>query len=321
MIRGFSKLTGFYCLNCHYKCCASEYDLPLFQDEKNNICEKYSYLLPYFQRKNSLFFLKRGDGCPFLTPEGKCSLHHTSYKPLTCQTYPLIFWKVDRDNLLVWVNPCRGNSFHWVAEQEYRIKNKDIEDLIAKTSNRYNSYWGEEIDHNNPFQKIKRERIDQELEFQRKMRPRLLMNSLELTSRTFKDRNIDFLIESFFSESNHINEMHSDQILESVFEWLCWSPIGLQLSFLNSKFVFSLASLYLNLIGFTEFRKITNLSYSSRLAQNYGSLLARAVLPEFWNHLYSHSPYKQLKRLFKLISAILSGDTSQEKLNQRKLEK
>lgn len=321
MIRGFSKLIGYNCLNCHYKCCASEYDLPLFQDEKNNICEKYSYLLPYFQSKNSQFFLKRGDGCPFLTLEGKCILHHTSYKPLTCQTYPLIFYKIDQKNLLIWINPCRGNSFDWVADQKYHIKNKDIEDLIAKISNRYNNYWGEEIDYNNPFQKIKRERIDQEIEFQRQMKPQLLMNSLELTSKTFKDRNIDFLIENFNSELNNEKEVYSYQILESVFEWLCWSPIGLQLSFLNSKFIFSLASLYLYLIGFVELNKSTNLSYDSRLAQNYGSLLARSILPEFWGHFYSHSTDEKLKRLFKLISAILSGDASQEKLNQGKLEK
>ena len=320
MIRGFSKFTGYNCLNCHYKCCASEYDLPLFHDEKENICKNYSYLSSYIQIKNSQFFIKRGDACPFLMLDGKCVLHHTSYKPLICQTYPLIFWKIDQSNLLVWINPCRGNSFYWVAEQRYRIKNKDIEDLIKKINNKYDDYWGEEIDHNNPYLDIYRERIDQEIEFQRENKSHLFMSSLELTSQLYKNQNINFLIKNSDSGLLYTNDSLSNKILESVFEWLCWSPIGLKLSFINSKFIFSLASLYLNMKEFIEPKKIINLPFRSRLAQNHGSLLARSILSDFWNYLESYSTNKQLKKSFKLISAILSGNMSQEKLIKEKFE-
>lgn len=317
IIRGFSLSTGFYCLQCHLKCCATEYDLPLLPHECQNLQKHYSFSNFLIYKSSGRNWLFRGDSCPFLDSEGLCLLHITPYKPSMCQTYPLIFWKLKPDLILSWLNPCRGNGFRWVTREKNQISDIEIEDLIKKVQNNFRSYWGEQIDEGNPFTGITHKRINYELNFFESSDNTSLMH--ELTNRL----NGTPVFNKFLEISDHLIEelgrrppqKDLTNLINSVLHWLCWSPIGLQLSFTNSAFVFIIASLWSELLG-RDALSMTSLPINrERYLQQMGSFLATAILPSFWKLIHNHSQFEKLRQLSRRIHDILAGKIPQDMLS------
>jgi Fe-S-cluster containining protein len=316
VIRGFSLITGYNCLQCNFKCCATEYDLPLLSNEFQNLQKHYSFSNFLIYKSSGRNWLLRGDSCPFLDSEGLCLLHITPYKPLICQTYPLIFWKVKQDLILSWLNPCRGNGFKWITKGKNQILDIEIEVLIRKVQNNYKTYWGERIDEGNPFTGITQNRINYELNFFETSDNTNLVD--ELVNRLNKTQVFNRFLEIY---DHLIEELEKtapqkdlNNVINSVLHWLCWSPIGLRLSFTNSAIVFVIASLWAEQWG-RDALSMKNLSINrERYLQQMGSSLATAILPSFWKLVHSQSQFYKLKRLAKRIHDVLAGEIPQENL-------
>ena len=133
IIRGFSEHTSFTCENCHLKCCATEYDLPLYGSEIQILSKKFPEYKYYFQTTKDGDCILRGDSCPFLTQPGYCQLHSKSLKPIACQIYPLIFWRFNKNDFIVSIHPCRGKGFQWYTTKNTNITNSFISQLLLKT--------------------------------------------------------------------------------------------------------------------------------------------------------------------------------------------
>ncbi|MFX0150501.1 MAG: hypothetical protein ACFFAJ_06975 [Candidatus Hodarchaeota archaeon] len=316
VIRGFSLITGYNCFQCNFKCCATEYDLPLLSNEYQNLQKHYSFSNFLIYKSSGRNWLLRGDSCTFLNTEGFCLLHETPYKPVICQTYPLIFWKVKPDLILSWINPCRGNGFKWVTKGKNQISDIEIEDLIRKVQNNYISYWGEQIDKGNPFTGIAQKRINYEMNFFESSDSTNLVDELVNRLKNAPVYNkfleiYDHLIEELGKKPPQ-NELNN--VINSVLHWLCWSPIGLQLSFNNSAIVFIIASLWVELWGRDALSKKDLSINRERYLQQMGSSLATAILPSFWKLVHFHSQFSKLKRLAKSIHDVLTGEIPQDNL-------
>ena len=161
-IRGFSPLSGYSCLQCHMKCCSTEYELPLFKEEKEKIIRKLPLWANFLKSSEKEDYILRGDSCPFLNGEGLCSLHDTNDKPLICQIYPLIFYKIKPGLILTWISPCRGNGFQWVAKSENQITNSYIDEILEKSNPYFKEYIGEKIYKDNPYDSIPVTRIKEQ---------------------------------------------------------------------------------------------------------------------------------------------------------------
>ncbi|MFX0173633.1 MAG: hypothetical protein ACFE9L_17225 [Candidatus Hodarchaeota archaeon] len=316
VIRGFSLITGYNCLQCNFKCCATEYDLPLLSYECQNLQKHYSFSDFLIYKSSGHNWLLRGDSCPFLDSEGFCLLHVTPYKPLMCQTYPLIFWKVNPDLILSWLNPCRGNGFRWVAKGKNQISDTEIEELIMKIQNNYKTYWGEQIDEGNPFTGITQNRINYELNFFESSDSTHLVEELvnRLSNAPFFNKFLElygYLIEEL---GERPPQKDLNNVINSVLHWLCWSPIGLRLSFTNSAIVFIIASLWAELWGRDALSMKDFPINRERYLQQMGSSLATAILPSFWKLVHFRSQFSKLKRLAKRIHDVLAGEIPQDNL-------
>ncbi|MFX1515542.1 MAG: YkgJ family cysteine cluster protein [Promethearchaeota archaeon] len=308
IIRGFSANTGYSCQECHSKCCATDYNLPLFLQEAKALKQKYPFSEIFLYSSPKGDWLLRGDRCPFLNSKGLCLLHNTESKPLICQIYPLIFWKVKSNLFLVWINPCRGNGFRWIAKPDNRITDQEIENLILRSRHLFKNYIGEQIDHQNPYRKIPMSRFDEELTFFDKIDTSDLLSEI-------KEMNIipHSLYETIFpTKEPAIEEMSA--ILNAVISWLCWSPVGLQLSFNHSKVVFFIAASWIDTIT-SPILAQTDLSLNhDQFLQQMGSFLATAVLPTFWRHMVLKTENKRLKKLVKNVYKVLNGELNQESI-------
>jgi hypothetical protein len=234
-----------------------------------------------------------------------------------CQIYPLIFWKLKPDLILSWLNPCRGNGFRWVTREKNQISDVEIENLIKKVQNNFKNYWGEQIDKGNPFTGITHKRINCELNFFESSDSTNLMH--ELTNRLNGTPVFTKFLEIY---DNLIEELGKrppqkdlTNVINSVLHWLCWSPIGLQLSFTNSAIVFIIASLWSELWG-RDTLSMMNLPINrERYLQQMGSFLATAILPSFWKLINIHSQFDKLRQLSERIHDILAGKIPQDMLS------
>ncbi|MHA1215218.1 MAG: YkgJ family cysteine cluster protein [Candidatus Hodarchaeales archaeon] len=315
MIRGFSELSGINCLECHYKCCASEYKLPLTEREEEYITHNYFSLSLFVERHSNKRFLLRGDGCPFLMRSGLCELDQTEYKPLVCQTYPLIFWKYNYDEVLVWINPCRGNGFHWIIEKELRVSNEEIRNIFKKIKNKFSDYWGEDIDQNNPYNGIGDDRIKQEKELNlSKNEPSLLSLFAQMDFPKEYAELVSQLQENgdVFKHSYPTNDFI--QIINAVLRWLCWSPVGLNLSFKNSKLIFTVAALWVKNIVNKFYEREKEILSANRAQNNLGFFLAQSILPKFWIQLNNKTKDKNLKKFALKVEKVLKGEIPQQNL-------
>ncbi|MHA1973804.1 MAG: YkgJ family cysteine cluster protein [Candidatus Hodarchaeales archaeon] len=315
MIRGFSELSGINCLECHYKCCASEYKLPLTTKEEKYIRHKFPSYRLFLEKHEGKQFLLRGNKCPFLTNTGLCELHQTEYKPLVCQTYPLIFWKYNPNEVLVWLNPCRGDGFRWIIEKELRFSNKEIEDTIIKINDKYNVYWGEEIDHTNPYEGIRKKRLEQERELNlSEKEPSLLDQFLQIDFPKEYTTLIAQLQKTEETYQLSYQTKNFDRIINAVLKWLCWSPVGLNLSFLNSKLIFTISALWIKSEINTLHESGKEILLDDKIQNNIGFFLAQSILPDFWIHLGLRAKEKEVKKFSLKVQRILKGEISQQNL-------
>lgn len=345
MIRGFSKRTGIDCFQCQHKCCATEYELPLLPSEAQYLRLVYPVSSWFMKQTESREFLIRGDSCIFLTTQGYCTLHNTKKKPLICEIFPLIFWKISSDEYLSWIHPCgRGSGFQWVIEPDNWISDDQIDHLYQKARSHFNSSWGEQIDQKNPFDEISMERVQQEQKFFQSIDENQLSEKFVL----FGEKNLSSELLTSLISLYRENPDQRDLIEfeTAVLHWLSWSPTGLQLTFLNAKLIFLTAALWIYIVGLTQTSFVANKDQSSsRLLIEYpewaplfketkvanqrfftfprshinhhlGSLLATAILPSFWGQVASHSPDRNLQSFALAIKSVLIGQTPQQELQQ-----
>ncbi|MHA2224247.1 MAG: hypothetical protein ACXAC8_03520 [Candidatus Hodarchaeales archaeon] len=309
MIRGFSRFTGYSCSDCQFKCCASEYDLPLSPIESKTLLRNYSFSSFFIQEKDSKEFIIRGESCPFLQSKGLCLLHNTNNKPLICQTFPLIFWKISHSSILSWISPCRGNGFRWVADSENRISDHFLQRMLNKVQKNFTFYWGEQIDHNNPFSEISEERFREELQFFEKSNQNDLLSLLiELNDQKHYPNLLEPLIDRLKINSNE-REM---KLYNAVLHWLCWSPVGLKLTFKNSKLIFLIATMWIDYNMTTPPLSSYQPLKRDHFLQQIGSFLANAILPSFWKHVEKKTTSDILRKFSKQVQGILTGKLPQQ---------
>lgn len=310
MLRGFSRLTSYNCTQCHHKCCATEYDLPLFPEEASLLSRNYPFVSFFIKSSKSIHWLLRGDSCPFLTSLGLCELHNTQYKPLSCQIYPLIFWKTNLDETIAWINPCRGTGFNWVSDRTHLISDQHLDNLYDRVKNRFSSYWGEKIDINNPFERISQERIREEIDLFKHT------NELNLVQKMAE---LDYSA-NFKSLLNHLTsndplKIDLNKIINAVVQWLCWSPVGLQLTFFNAKIIIFTAAMWITLNSDSIFPNNNNSNNQKRFLQQIGSFLATAISPSFWNQVENGTQIVILRKFAVQTQKILTGTIPQQFLS------
>ena len=313
IIRGFSLLTGYSCSQCHTKCCGTEYNLPIFQHEKQRIIQKHSAWSNFVKSSQGKHWFLRGDSCPFLNGEGLCSLHDMLEKPLVCQLYPLILYKVKQDLILTWINPCRGNGFQWVSESKNRITDKYLEQIIRKISPHFNEYIGEDIDRNNPYSSISLERI----EAQKQSIPILKNESNDIDIISIAELNQYSIFHSLVKGLQNTSfQKDLNDTMQAVFYWLSWSPVGLQLSIRNSRLVFQVAGAWVELWGRELLEKSDFSIKQERISQQLGSFYANSVLPSFWKQMIEKVKDPPLKKFSKSVFLVLQGEKSQKILQE-----
>ncbi|MHA2245597.1 MAG: hypothetical protein ACXADY_11580 [Candidatus Hodarchaeales archaeon] len=307
ILRGFSRLTAYNCAHCHLKCCATEYDLPLLPHESASLYQNYPFTNFFIKSSKKLNWLLRGDSCPFLTSLGRCKLHNTQFKPVSCQIYPLIFWKINSDEILVWINPCRGTGFQWVTDKTHHISEQALNNSFEKVKNCFSWYWGEQIDKDNPFERISQERIREEINFfKQNDQFNLIPELVELNYSANFSNLLNYL--------TSIKPVQKDlkDIINAAIHWLCWSPIGLQLTFLNSKLIFLTAAKWININSDSIFTNDQNPIERKRLLQQVGSFLATAILPSFWKQVENETQMVILRKFAIQARKILSGTIPQQ---------
>lgn len=307
ILRGFSRLTAYNCAHCHLKCCATEYDLPLLPHESASLYQNYPFATFFIKTSKNTNWLLRGDSCPFLTSLGRCKLHNTQFKPVLCQIYPCIFWKINSDETLAWINPCRGTGFQWVTDKPQHISEQTLKNFYEKVKNCFSWYLGEQIDKNNPFERISQERIREEIDFfNHNDEFNLVPELVEL--------NYSANFSSILNYLTSIKPVQKDlkNIINAVIHWLCWSPIGLQLTFLNSKLIFLTAAKWININSDSIFTHAQNPIERKRLLQQVGSFLATAILPSFWKQVENETQMVILRKFAIQVRKILSGTIPQQ---------
>ncbi len=314
MIRGFSSQTGYNCSDCQFKCCSTEYDLPLFPNERDTLHQNHPSVSFFIQSKNTGDRLIRGDCCPFLTSRGLCILHDSHDKPLICQTFPLIFWKINPELTLCWIYPCRGNGFQWIASSNHQISDQKLNDLLSKAQNRFKSYWGDQIDGENPYSGVSHERIQQEIEFFENNK------EVDLITRIADSINLDShsnILHPLISDSNQLRHQEDlKNTINAVIHWLCWSPIGLQINFSTSKLLFYIAAQLITSHGISLLNQRHNPFIRERILQQLGSFLASAVMPSFWTHIEQKTQIDPIRKFSAQVREVLSGEISQQEISK-----
>ena len=308
IIRGFSSDTGYSCQECHSKCCATDYDLPLFLRETQTLKLKYPFYEVFLHNSPKGDWLLRGDMCPFLNSKGLCVLHDTLNKPLICQIYPLIFWKVKSNLILAWINPCRGNGFRWISKPDNRITDQEIERLIGKSRPLFKNYIGDQIDKENPYKKILLRRFNEELAF---------FDNTDTSDLISEIREMNIIPHSLReglvpTKESTIEELAA--IINAVIHWLCWSPVGLELSFNNSKLLFFIAASWVNMNIHPILTQAVLPLSRDQIFQQLGSFLATAILPPFWGHMVQKTDNERLRKFAKKVYKMLEGELAQEEL-------
>ncbi|MFW9855443.1 MAG: YkgJ family cysteine cluster protein [Candidatus Thorarchaeota archaeon] len=329
---------------CVHKCCTTEYELPLLPSEAQYLKRHHpisSWLIRQSERGE---VLTRGDSCIFFTRQGLCTLHEDNTKPLICKTFPLIFWKISSEEFLAWIYPCgRGSGFQWVIEPDKRIGDELISEMYRMTQDHFKSFWGEQIDLDSPFDEITIERVKQEQRHFLNLREKHLLEDLvKFGEINFPSAPFSSLM-AVFNEDLRQNEFN--QTVSAVLHWLSWSPVGLQLSFINAKLIFIAAALWVYRIGLTQ--RLDDLKRDDlypggtsehpvlaflpddsvtppqdhftfpqrHIARYLGSYLATAILPSFWAQLVSHSSDRGFQSFAKVVQAVLEGRTPQQELH------
>ncbi|MFX0122150.1 MAG: YkgJ family cysteine cluster protein [Candidatus Hodarchaeota archaeon] len=316
IIRGFSKLSSYNCAHCHSKCCATEYDLPLFPHESENLSRNYKHSSFFIRSTDEGKRLIRGDSCPFLTPQGFCLLHDTQNKPLMCQIYPLVLWRIKPDIFLCWIHPCRGNGFHWIGGDDYQITDHYLNNLIINVQNHFESYWGDQIDLENPFIGVLYERVQQEIDFfEEKSNTDLMEKFAEINdSGIFSD--IFHSIKEVLNLSSPHQELK--KVINAVLHWLSWSPVSLKLTFDNSKIIFLIAAMWIETQGSLTLSHLPKDLQRERHVQQLGSLLATSVMPSFWNHMEKKAHVELIRKFSIQVRKVLLGEIPQQSFDDLK---
>ncbi len=294
------------------KCCATEFNLPISGLEKEYLTQNFPEYRHYLQSTEKGSFILRGNSCPFLTTAGLCQLHAKSIKPLTCRIYPLIFWRFNQKDTLVSIHPCRGHGFQWYSRKKSSVGNSFINQLLSASKEYYDTYWGEEIDANNPYEGISQARIKDQLEaYRHTSKDKLLVTNLknpDLSSR------IPFS-QAFQEKALEIIDGGSiGNFLNSVFNWLIWSPVGLHLSIKNAQTLFTTAALWL--IDQTEVNSniLSSIPPESQYYEQTSSFYASSLTPSFWENILAQKTLPTLSTFAEKVRLILMGELPQDDL-------
>ena len=229
-----------------------------------------------------------------------------------CQIYPLILWKVKPDLILAWINPCRGNSFQWVSKPENRIPDQQIDILVEKSRSKFNNYLGEQIDKENPFTNISVNRINEELIFFKTVNKDDLITKIENINSFTKSLDVIHPLRRKLSEIPSMKDLVAT--MNAVVHWLSWSPVGLQLTFTNSKLVFLVATTWIEYYGRSILSQPNLPLNRDQILQQIGSSLATTILPSFWKQIALKTDSQGLRKFAMKVFKVLNGEISQEEL-------
>lgn len=312
IIRGFSYQTVYDCVKCRSVCCTTDYDLPLCGTEGSVILQEYPKYKFCFQTTSKGSKILRGDACPFFSRSGKCDLHETSFKPLACQIYPLIFWKFNQKDILVWINPCRGKGFQWYSFDQKIIEDSEVNILLEISDKYYDSYFGEEIDQNNPFAEITEKRVLEQWDvFQSIKEGDLLETMIERVnyppySKLYNSPELN----PYFKMKNY----PLTKALNAVLNWLIWSPVGLSLSLQNLQVISTVAALWIFNTTLENINSDQSLLKDSHYIQQVSSFYTTAILPSYWINIYRHTASQELRSFAKQTQLVLAGKIPQQQL-------
>jgi len=314
IIQGFSKFTDYNCMSCHAKCCATEYILPLVGAEMQNLRNNFPEISLYLHTSTFGDQLLRGDSCFFLSQSGICKIHDTKYKPISCEIFPLILWRFSQNDVLVWIAPCRGRSFTWHSDNESNLNKDYFQHILKKSKAFFESYWGEEIDRTNPYINVPIPRIYEQVEFYKSIENEsILQTILKKTQNTKYNQITNQLDTNWVFDSNY---SHLRDLVNSVLIWLSWSPVGLQLSHLNSQRIFSIAALliidYLNRDQLNDYEEKQDAIHLNHL----GSYLATSLLPSFWKNIRPKLKNKLVVSFSDQVIHVLNGSIPQQSIHE-----
>ncbi|MHA2175915.1 MAG: YkgJ family cysteine cluster protein [Candidatus Hodarchaeales archaeon] len=312
IIQGFSTFTSYDCMPCHAKCCATDYNLPLVGTELHNLKRDFPEITFYLQSSTFGDQLLRGDACSFLSQRGDCKIHDTKFKPISCEIYPLIIWRFSQNDTLIWINPCRGRSFTWRSDKRSKLNEEYFQTILKISKDYFKTYWGEEIDRNNPYINIPTSRIYEQVDyFNSIVNGSILQNIIKRTQTTRYKQIIGQLNTKWISDSdnNHIRDL-----VDSVIIWLSWSPVGLQLSQSNSQWIFSIAALLIIESIINESTFDLEIGRNPIYLNHVGSYLATSILPSFWENIKSKFENKHLILFSDQVIRVLKGLIPQQSL-------
>jgi hypothetical protein len=191
-----------------------------------------------------------------------------------------------------------------------------LNDRIKNVQNYFESYWGDQIDLENPFADISYERLQQELEvFEKDSK----FDLYDMFSRINKSGNFaDF----FHTVSEDLIPSSPDlelkKVIHAVLHWLSWSPVSLKLTLPNSKLIFSIAALWIDFHGSFILSHVENPKNYKRHLQQLGSFLATSVTPAFWSHLENFDQNESIRKFSAQVRKVLMGKIPQQVMNDLK---
>jgi hypothetical protein len=170
------------------------------------------------------------------------------------------------------------------------------------------------MDKNNPYERISPSRIEEQVKFYNHTSKDLLLSKMisDITVSAYSK-----FLPSFHEKNTELlkNELVG-KYLNSVLQWLLWSPVGLQLSMENAQLIFTTAAFWL--------MEQTDLYFNGRpsslIEPNYleqlSSFYASSILPTFWLSVLTQNSNKEFYSFANKVYLILTGELKQEVLLQ-----
>ncbi|UCG90772.1 MAG: hypothetical protein JSU57_03305 [Candidatus Heimdallarchaeota archaeon] len=113
-------------------------------------------------------------------------------------------------------------------------------------------------------------------------------------------------------------DLDQENVINAVLHWLSWSPVGLKLTFSNSKLIFFVAAMWINFLGSSTLSQIQIPLNRERHLQQLGSLLATSGKPSFWNQIETSTQSEPIRKFSIQVRKVLSGEIPQQKISDLK---
>jgi hypothetical protein len=191
-----------------------------------------------------------------------------------------------------------------------------LNDQIENIQDYFESYWGDQIDLENPFADISYERVQQELEFFEKD------SEFDLYEKFLRINDSGNFADFFHTVNEDLippsPDLELKKVIPAVLHWLSWSPVSLKLTLPNSKLIFSIAAMWIEFHASFNLSHVENPENHERHIQQLGSFLATSVTPAFWSHLETFDQNEFIRKFSTQVRKILMGKIPQQAMNDLK---